>query len=469
MSANGPQVEVDLLLVNATLLVGRHAPEPVVGGAVAVHDGRIVAVDGTSALLARFGSDTVLDARGGLVHPGFVDAHVHLHQHLGRSVIPDWWGPEREHDHWRPYRERATEEDRYLAALLACCEMAMCGTTSFCDMGGGTVTARAAEAVGLRGIVCGLVWDQPGDDQVERWSVQECVRRSEDLLDQLPRRSDRRVWAAVGLPGLGACSDDLLRAGHDLARRREVLFYLHQSFSPADTEAYRRACGNVPAVVHLDDLGVLAPQTQLVHLNVVDKVEVDRLVGAGASVVHCPGASLRAGIGGSRLGRFPEMVACGVPVALGSDAGNFSDALDVGRQAFLAATIHREARGSGALVVGARDAFTMATAGGAHALGLADDIGTIEVGKRADLVVRETARPELAPGLDPLATLVYSAGSKGVRTVVVDGEVIVADGAPTRVDVSAVVREATEAAIRLHERMGFPVPVPADLTGMPVR
>ena len=107
------------------------------------------------------------------------------------------------------------------------------------------------------------------------------------------------------------------------------------------------------------------------------------------------------------------------------------------------------------------DAFAMATACGARAIGLDAEIGTLEVGKRADLVVRETGRPELAPALDPLATVVYSAGSRGVRTVLVDGEMIVSDGTPTKVDVAAVIGEATEAALRLHERMAFPVPLTA--------
>jgi cytosine/adenosine deaminase-related metal-dependent hydrolase len=468
MSDPRPVRQVDLMVTNGTVLVDGRASAPLVDGAVAVRQGRIVDVDGTSAILARFRADTVVDAAGGLVHPGYVDAHVHLHQHLGRSVIPDSWGFEREHDHWMPYREHATDEDRYLAALLACCEMAMCGTTSFCDMGTGAITARAADTVGLRGIVSGTVWDQPGGS-LEHWTVDECLRRLEDLLDRLPREPGRRVSAAVGLSGINACSDDLLVAAHDLAQRRGVLFYLHQSFSAADTGDYLRASAGVRAVIHLDGLGVLGPLSQLVHMNFVDETEVDRLTATGASVVHCPAASMRVGIGGSRHGMFPEMVARGVPVALGSDAGNFSDALDVGRQAYLAATIHREARGFEGLAIGARDAFVMATAGGARAIGLDGEIGTLEIGKRADLVVREADRPELAPALDPLATLVYSAGSKGVRTVIVEGEVIVSEGLPTKVDVAAVVQQAKSAALRLHKRMGFPVPVPADLSGMPVR
>jgi cytosine/adenosine deaminase-related metal-dependent hydrolase len=183
---------------------------------------------------------------------------------------------------------------------------------------------------------------------------------------------------------------------------------------------------------------------------------VPLLAAAGTHVVHCPAASLRVGMSVSRVGVFPEMVAAGVNVALGSDSGNYSDFYDVGRQLYLAATIHREARGVLPTIT-AEQAIEMATINGARAIGAGEWLGSLEVGKAADLVIHRWDRPEWRPGVDPVNSLVYSAQSSAVDTVIVGGEVILEGGQFTRVDEVAEFAAIDGASRALNARSGYRV------------
>jgi 5-methylthioadenosine/S-adenosylhomocysteine deaminase len=433
---------------------------------IAVVEGRIEAIAPTADIDRDWTALTVLDATGSVVTPGLVDAHVHLSHQLLRTTIPDRWPEDREHDVWLPYWRNMTPNDAYHSALLACLEMVRNGTTTFCDMSGrytGEIQAQAAEAVGLRGVVSEVCWDRAPHPDVAIGDTAACIARLESLIARFPRHPGRRVWAAVGMSGMGRASDELVIAADELARRHGAMLYMHQSFAAADTEALTAAAGGRRPVEHLADLGVLGPHLQLVHLIRTEPSEVDLLADAGASVVHCPGASVRWGMGAARLGRFPEMIAAGINVALGSDSGNYSDFLDIGRQIYLAATIHREVRGL-TPVVTAEQALEMGTINGARALDIAADVGSIEVGKRADIVVHDARRPEWHPLTDPAASFVYAAQSTGVRDVVIDGEVVLERGRFTRLDELAALAEVDHAAADLSRRMGLAIERPWPIT-----
>lgn len=453
----------DILITHATVITMDEGRRILHDAAVSISDGAIADIGPSADLEARFPAAETIDAAGAIVHPGFVDAHAHLSQHLGRSTIPDRWPEAREHDQWLPYWLNLTEADDHLSSLLGALEMARNGTTTFCDLGGrhrAELNAGAAAAVGLRGLVSEICWDRPPHPDVGTGDTAECLRRLERQLVALPRDGGARVFAGVGLPGMGTASDELLVGAMALARQHGVVCYFHQSFADADVSAYLAQTGGSSAVAHLAELGILGPDLTLIHMVHAEEDEVALLSETGTNVVHCPAASIRSAVGASRFGRFPEMAAAGVNVALGSDSGNYSDAFDIGRQAYLAATIHAEARGEPAPIT-SMQALEMATIGGATALGLADQIGSLEVGKRADIVVREYAHPSLRPGLDPVKTLVYGAQSAGVAAVLVDGMPIVRDGRVVTVDETTAYREIDAAARSLYERMGVPdIPIP---------
>jgi cytosine/adenosine deaminase-related metal-dependent hydrolase len=155
---------IDLLVTRGVILTLDPQRRIYADGAVAVQDGRILAVGRSVDLEREYTPRRLLDARGGVVQPGFIDCHVHLSQHLGRGTIPDLWPESREHEQWLPYWTQITEEEARASALLACLEMARNGTTCFCDNGGrfaGALNAEVIEEVGLRGAISEVCWDQP--------------------------------------------------------------------------------------------------------------------------------------------------------------------------------------------------------------------------------------------------------------------------------------------------------------------
>ena len=424
--------------------------------------GRITVAVGRSAdLRSAFAPNRTIDARGGVVQPGFIDCHTHVSQHLGRGSIPDSWPEEREHEQWLPYWLNLTRDDARASAILACLEMVRNGTTTFCDLGGrfeAELNAAAADEVGVRGIVTEVCWDTPPEPEVATGDTDACLAQLERIVAALPFRgpgtSGARSWGGVGIPGMGTASDRLIQGAKSIADRHGLVFYMHQSFGEPDTERFSDHAGGLTACAYLAELGVLDDRLQLIHMIRTDAGEVPLLAAAGTHIVHCPAASTRVGMGVSRVGQFPEMLAAGVNVALGSDSGNYSDFYDVGRQAYLAATIHREARGI-MPTISAEQALEMATINGAGAIGCADWLGSLEPGKQADIVIHRPDRPEWRPGVDPVNSLVYSAQSVAVDTVLVGGEAILDGGRFTRLDEAAELEAISRAARALNMRSGY--------------
>lgn len=448
---------VDLLVKHGVILTLDPQRRIFADGAVAVQGDRILAVGRSAALEAQYAPRRLIDARGGVVQPGFIDCHVHLSQHLGRGTIPDRWPEAREHEQWLPYWTQIAEEEARCSALLACMEMVRNGTTCCCDNGGrfaGELNAEVIAEVGLRGALSEVCWDQPPHPQVGVGDTDACLRRLERLARAFPKHPEERVWAAVSMAGMGLCSDRLLVEGKQLADQLGTLMDLHQSFGPEDVARYRAHAKGRNAAVHLAELGVLGPNLQLVHMVHTAPDEIPLLAASGTNVVHCPAASIRMGMGVSRTGRVPELLNAGVNLALGSDSGNYSDFFDVGRQLYLAATIHREARGEQP-TISAEQALEMATLNGARSLGMDQWTGSLEPGKKADLVIHDYCRPEWRPGLDPVTSLVYSAQSTGVDTVIVDGRILLEGGRFPHLDEEFLYRRIDQAARALYTRMGW--------------
>src|SRR5437773_4545015 len=203
-------------------------------------------------------------------------------------------------------------------------------------------------------------------------------------------------------------------------------------------------------IEYLASVDLASPRLCAAHCVWVDEREEALLAEHDVKVLDCPGSNLKLGSG---IAPVPEMRARGITVSLGADGAACNNRLDMFEEMRLAAVLQAVRHGPGALP--ARDVLWMATRGGARTLGLEADIGSIEAGKRADLVVVERERPHLAPGLDPFSTLVYAARGSDVATTIVDGEVLVDHGLPVRIDREEVVRDARAAAKDLIARAGL--------------
>ena len=390
----------DLLLNHAGIITMDADRRILRDGSIAVSDGRIVAVGPTAEVAPEIKASEIRDMKGALIHPGLVDAHVHPTLQLVRGVLPDFYDEERlVREYGPPSAAEKTEEEEYSSVLLASMEMVHNGTTVFADTGSSKYLSRtieAVESVGLRGLVGHYIKDS-GDTPgwfKDPTSVKSTEDNIEQLNDQITRfkKNDRLAWSPASVLGLGTVSDKLLLKAKELSENHNVPMIMHQSWSKEEVEACQARTGLRP-IEHLAELDILGPSTTLVHMIHVDDNEINILAQTGTNVVHCPAPGIKRGYGAARIGRFVEMLNSGVPVALGCDAANWANSLDIGRAMYLACLIHREVRGQ-VPAISEEMALEMATIHGARAVGMADEIGSLEVGKRADIVIHNTTAPE---------------------------------------------------------------------------
>jgi 5-methylthioadenosine/S-adenosylhomocysteine deaminase len=387
----------------------------------------------------------IIDGRRRVVLPGFVDTHVHLSEHLNRGLLLDDIPVDRYLPDWLiPLYSVITSEEEQVSALLACIEMIRTGTTTFCEAGtlfDVAAVADAVEAVGMRAVLGRWSWDLATGPGPMQQSTGDALRQNEAMLEAVRGRASGRIGAWPLLLGFGTCSPALMQGARALAERYGVGWgMMHFASHPS-----RRTSDRVP-LAELDALGVLTPATKLAHMVYVDAEDIALLAQRGVKVSHCPTAGLKHTKGLAAHGRFVEMLDAGVCVSLGGDSGNGSNHLDMLRLMYLAATLYKDARLDVAVMPPER-ALEMATVRGAEALLLGTAIGSIEPGKRADLVLYDLDVPEWRPLLNPVNNLVYAATGASVRTVLIDGRVVLDEGRLTTLD-ERVVYERAEALAR---------------------
>jgi 5-methylthioadenosine/S-adenosylhomocysteine deaminase len=436
------------LVRNATILTLNDRLD-VLDGAVAVRAGRIVSVgpepDG------RF--ERVIDARGGYLLPGFIQTHVHLCQTLFRGWADDM--PLLEWLRRRVWPLEAAHSAGTLraAARLASAELLMSGTTCALTMEtvhDTDVVFEELEKSGIRATVGKCMMDS--DDEAParmREKTRHSVDESVALMKRWHGAAGGRLRAAFAPRFAVSCSRELLEAVAAMSAREDALVHTHASESRDEVEVVRRLSGGHTNLEYLADTGLATSHLCAAHCVWVTDGELALLAERDVKVMHCPGSNLKLGSG---IARVTEMRARGISVSLGADGGACNNRLDMFDEMRLAATLQSVRHQPGALT--ARDAVWMATREGARALGLAEEIGSIEPGKRADLIVIARDRPHLAPDADPWSTIVYAARGTDVRLTMVDGEVLVADFVPTRFDPLEIAAEAKLATAELVARAG---------------
>jgi 5-methylthioadenosine/S-adenosylhomocysteine deaminase len=424
-------------------------------GSVLVDGRDIVDVDVATRVTPPRPPDRVIDGRGRLVLPGFVDTHVHLSEHLNRGLLPDDIAVDRYLPDWLiPLYSVMTPEEEQVAAQLACVEMIRTGTTTFCEAGtlfDVLAVADVVEPIGMRAILGRWSWDCAGGPGRLHQTTAEAIRANEEMLASVHGRAKGRIGAWPLLLGFGTCSAELMRAAKALADRHGVGWgMMHLASHPS-----RKTADRIPLDA-LDALGVLAPNTKLAHVVYVDDADIRLLARRGVKVSHCPSAGLKHTKGLAAHGRFPEMLAAGVCVSLGGDSGNGSNHFDMLRLMYLVATIYKDARLDVSVLPPER-VLEMATIHGAEALLLEREVGSIERGKRADLVLYDLDTPEWRPLLNPLNNLVYAATGASVRTVLIDGRVVLDEGRFTTLDERALYARVEELARQQIARAGLPI------------
>lgn len=448
---------MDLIIAGGDVVTMNSTRQVLLGGSVAVAGGVIAAVGSTSQLRSDHPDASVIDATDCVVTPGMINAHQHLTgDPLVRSCIPDLLAPGVSIFEWSvPIHGCHTADDDKLSASLSAIECAQNGVTTVVEAG--TVAhpdrvAAAMRSVGIRGTVGTWGWDIEEGPFVG--TVSEVLERQRAVVEAFPAGGLIEGW--VTLVGHDLASDELLVGASDLARLLGTGMTMHLSPTSSDPERYLARTGRRP-VTHLNRLGVLGPNLLLAHGVWLDDEEIDLVLSTRTAIAYCPWAYLRLGQGVTRKGRHAEIVERGGRVALGCDAANAGDVADILRAAALAAGIARDAR-IDPQRFGAHQAFEMATIAGAEAIGMADRIGSLEVGKQADIVIHQATDWGWSPRGDLGLQLVWGTDGRSVRDVFVAGQPVIRDGQCVTVDAAALRRDAQARQRSLLDRAGITIP-----------
>jgi len=281
-------------------------------------------------------------------------------------------------------------------------------------------------------------------------STDRALREAADLCARWHGAAAGRLRFCFAPRFVPSCTGPLLRAVSDLAERAGAVIHTHAAETPVELELVKRATGH-DEIAYLDSVGIAGRHTALAHCVWADGDAIGRLARAGTNVVHCPSSNLKLGSG---IAPIPEMLAAGCHVALGADGAPCNNRLDGFEEMRLAALIQKPRLGPEALP--AARVLELATLGGARALGLESEIGSIESGKRADLIAVDLAGPHAQPdGADLVSRLVYSARAADVRHVVVDGRIVVQGGRLKSADLDEIRVEANAATRRLRRAVGL--------------
>ena len=384
---------------------------------VMIDDGRITEVGSGSK-----NADVVIDAAGKIVLPGLINTHTHLSMVLLRGYaddmrLQDWL----QKKIW-PLEARLTPDACYRGALLGSAEMIMSGTTTFLDMYFNMEdVARAVKEAGLRGFLSYGVIDL--FDSAKANVEQEKTKKFYDYVQSL---GTSRVQFAIGPHAPYTCSPETLVWAKEFAVKNKVIDHIHIAETRKEQADFQKQHG-ARVVEYLDKIGALCDRMLAAHCVWLTKSEVTTLAKAGVSVGHCPVSNMKLASGG--VAPLPEMFDAGMAVGLGTDGAASNNSLDMFETMKVCALLHKAHRWD-ATVLNAQKTFDLATIEGARALGIQNEVGSIEVGKKADIIMLDGHDPNLNPihGKETVVSdVVYSASPANVHTTIVDGQVLMAN------------------------------------------
>ena len=418
----------------------------VLGGDVATRDGTIVQVGGDYT--PQTSDYTILDCAGCIVMPGLVQAHVHTVQTLARGraddlELLDWL----RNVIW-PYEGALDRDAAGTAGELACAELLLGGTTAILDMATVNHTDaifEAAERSGIRATIGKAMMDAPDPHIPEglRESTEHSLDESARLLERWHGAANGRLRYAYAPRFVLSCTDELLREVGVQAKARKVGIHTHASENKGEIALVRERFGK-DNIVALDELGLLGPHTCIAHGIHLSEQECALLAERGAHICTCPSSNLKLASGVCPL---PELIAAGVSCAIGADGAPCNNNLDGFWELRLVALLHKPRVGPRALP--APEAVRLATLGGANALGLGDRIGSLEVGKRGDVIAVDITALHALPSASPWSQIAYTAKSCDVRHVAVDGTVVVREKSLLSLDVAGLRERANWASAKL--------------------
>ena len=439
--------------------------------AIVIENDRIMDLGPTAAVAqrhAREGFDLVRDGRLKGICPGFVDAHVHLSETLSRAVFPDNLNTRAWVFHWaKPFYAHISADDEYWGALLGITEMLRCGTTCFLDMGSQYdpgITVRAMEKTGIRGITGRHAADNKPDVMPRGWTdemvkhhffanADTALQELHKCVDAYHGALDGRVRCWVNIEGKEPCTLALHVGARELAEKLGVGTTYHLATSIEEARVCEKKYGVWP-ITRIQQAGGLGKNLVIAHGAAVSDEEVGTLDSFDTKIAFCPSSSFKLGKGATSIGKYPELIAAGVTVGLGTDGVSAAGNMNMMRQMFMVAGMFKDARMQ-ADIITVRQALRAATIEGARALMWDDEIGSLEIRKKADFILFDLDHVEWTPFHDPLQALVFSASAASIEETWVNGKVLYQDGKVAGVDEREIRRKARELAAAAVERAGL--------------
>jgi len=424
-----------LLIKNCDWLVTQNRTREV------MRDTSVLVENGIIREVGRIGSsaDKTIDAKGKIALPGLINAHTHLSMTLFRGfaddmLLRDWL----QKKIW-PLEAKLTGDDCYYGALLGCAEMIRSGTTSFVDMY--FHMERVADAVneaGLRGFLSYAPIDlfDPAKGKLEK----ERVIKFHDYVQKL---AIPRVKFVVGPHAPYTCSADMLQWAKDYAEKQQAILHIHLAETRREQADMMKQNG-MRVIEYLDKIGVLSKNMLAAHCVWLTKSEIQLLAKAGVSVAHCPVSNMKLASGG--VAPLPEMFESKIAVGLGTDGAASNNSLDMFDTMKICALIHKAYRWD-PTILNAQKILDLATIEGARAVRAEDELGSLEVGKRADVILVDGNTPNMRPihGADTVVSdLVYSVSSGNVDTTIVDGKVLMLNREMKTLDMQGIISVTQE-------------------------
>ena len=426
----------DLLIVNGTVLTFDANNTEISNGVVAVSKDSITAV-GPASELSDWSASRVVDAGGGIIMPGLINSHTHASMTCFRGLADDLQLMTWLNEHIFPAEAKLDEQKVYSGAMLACAEMIMSGTTCFCDMYlYEDAVARAAKEAGMRAVVGEVLYDF---DSPNYGPIEKGFEYTQTLIDTW--KSDPLVTIAVEPHSTYLCAPELLKKAFNLAQVFSLPFVIHLAESKSEVEQIKERYGRTP-VEHLAELGVLAPNVLACHCVELTPNDISLLQRFDVKVAHNAESNMKLASG---VAPIPRLLKEGICVGLGTDGCASNNDLDLFLEMDTVAKLHK-VQALDPTVMDARTVLRMATIQGARALGLDKFIGSLENGKKADLIIIDTHKPHLTPMYNPVSHLVYAAMGSDVRTSIINGTIVMEDGKLKTMNLKNVLNNVTRIA-----------------------
>lgn len=444
-----------ILLKNGFIVTMAEGDETVYdGGSVLIEDDKIKAVGKISPRMVAADAE-IMDLQGKYVLPGFVNTHVHTSQQISRGVGDDvdfitWL-----HRRMWPFESNMTEEDSYISTLATCLEMIKTGVTSFAEPGGQFVSGmcRAVAKSGIRGKLAKSVMDC-GEGLPKIWQRTMDQELEQQVLDleKYHNTADGRVQVWFGLRTIFNDTDELCIRTKELADKYGVGIHMHVAEAKEEKEYTYQRWGE-GTVKHLDKLGVLGPNLLAVHTVWLTDEEIELFKKRDVKVSHNPASAMRV-LG---FARIPKMLKEGICLSIGTDGASSSNHMDMVDEMWLTSLIHKGWR-LDPTVVPSQDILRMATRWGARAL-LDDKLcGSLEAGKKADLIVIDPQGPSMMPVNDRIAALVTAMHSSNITCTMCDGKWLMKDRKILNLDEEAILKEGAARARAIYKRAGIELP-----------